>query len=318
MGSIVAMPVANHAPGDDFDMAAEAFLADRQARGLSPFTVDFYRENLWDFREFITPNGRTLSPREVTLDLLREFTKTLQQREHKGQPVRPRTINTKLASVRALFNWLYEEEYLESNPCARLKLVRGQAPQVEALSDAEVGRLLAVVAKPKTFEEHRDRAMVMLLLDTGIRLREMLSLTVESIDWQEGMISLPHTKNRKARVVPFGSACRQSLWRYLQRRDGRAASQALLINRSGEALDHTTIKHRMLRLGHAAGLKTLGCHKLRHTFATQFLRGGGDPYSLQRLLGHQTMEMTRRYLTLNPTDLKLSHRKASPLDRLAR
>jgi len=146
----------------------------------------------------------------------------------------------------------------------------------------------------------------------------MLSLSVDDVDWPEQFVSIRSTKNRQPRRVPIGHSARQALWRYVQRRGKRALSDALFINRSGAPVNRNTVQKRVQDLGRKAGLGGCGCHRLRHTFATIYLRNGGDVMTLSRILGHSGLEMTRRYITLTTGDLRESHRKASPLDRLAR
>lgn len=117
--------------------------------------------------------------------------------------------------------------------------------------------------------------------------------------------------------MPFSPRTAQALWRYLSTRPEAQPDESLFITYNGREIDPTQIAKSLKTLGNKAGVKGVHPHRFRHTFAIQYLRNGGDPYTLQLLLGHSTLEMVKRYLSLAQMDIDKAHRRASPVDNWA-
>ncbi len=164
----------------------------------------------------------------------------------------------------------------------------------------------------------RYQALVSLLLDTGIRLSELTALRVRDVDLVEGRC-LVRGKGSRERLVPLGGRCRRALRASLAARGRLDPSGPLFVGRGGSPLPRRTVQQVVRRLGGSAGI-TDRCspHVLRHSFARAFLANGGDVFSLQRILGHSpaSLQVTRRYVRLVDDDLRATHRRASPIDRL--
>jgi integrase/recombinase XerD len=121
-------------------------------------------------------------------------------------------------------------------------------------------------------------------------------------------------KGTKERQVQFSARTGQAIWRYLASRPDAGPTDPLFATQDGYPMDRDNLRHVIERIGERAKIDDVHPHRFRHTFAIQFLRNGGDPFTLQMLLGHSTMDMVKRYLALAQTDLEAAHRKASPVD----
>jgi len=171
--------------------------------------------------------------------------------------------------------------------------------------------------KPKNFYQRRLHLLMLLLLDTGCRISEALSLRVSEIDLDNLLITLDG-KGRKQRVVPFSFELKRALFRFI-RDCARKPDRLLLASRSETKLGRRVmlrdVKLLCGRLGFDPPGRTL--HAFRHTFAVNYLRRGGSVFHLQKVLGHSTLEMTRRYANLVTTDLQAVHEKISLLQDAA-
>jgi site-specific recombinase XerD len=229
-------------------------------------------------------------------------------------PASNTTINDYFRCLRTFFNWLEREELIIDNPFKRLKTPKADNNIVQALTPAEVERLFKVCSG-KSMLDVRNRAILSAFLDTGLRLSELINLTIDDVNMDDGSILVKRGKGGKPRVVRIGNKAQKALWKYVTLyRKGNG--NRLFLNRSGEPFDFYGVSIFLKRLGKKANVK-LHAHQLRHTFAISFLRAGGDVFSLQYLLGHSTLVMTQRYLrSLNASDAAKAHQKFSPLDNL--
>lgn len=120
-------------------------------------------------------------------------------------------------------------------------------------------------------------------------------------------------KGRKERMLPISAPTLQAIWRYTAARDDMPADAPLFATQGGGPLDRQQLRHLLDRLGRRAAIPDVHPHRFRHTFAITFLRNGGDIYSLQKLLGHTTLDMVKRYLSIAQADVEAAHRNASPV-----
>lgn len=152
----------------------------------------------------------------------------------------------------------------------------------------------------------------MLFLDTGLRLAELTGLRRTDLHLDDGRLKV-FGEGQKERIVPIGFRATGSLREYLANAGERRDS--VFLNNDGSRLTPNTVKMLFGRLRARTGLPKLHPHLLRHTFATRFLMAGGDVFSLQEIVGHTTLEMTRRYVTLANSYVAIQHRRISPMDR---
>jgi integrase/recombinase XerD len=166
----------------------------------------------------------------------------------------------------------------------------------------------------------RDRALILVLLDTGLRASELCALTVGDVDLKSGQVVVKHgeaggAKGGKGRVVYLGKAARRALWRYLATRDdGKNPDRPLFLGKLQRQINKRVLRQLIARLGEKADVAHAHPQRFRHSFAITYLRSGGDLFTLQALLGHRTLEMVQHYAQIAQIDVEQAHRRASPVD----
>jgi integrase/recombinase XerD len=296
-------------PQNAMQEAVESFLGRGQARNLSHHTLRFYRVRLDAFTRYLEEQGLRVSPAEVTPALVREFLAAEAER------VSALTASHSFITLRALFRFLVREEVIEANPMDRVERPRVARKVVETFSTEQVEALLAA-CNGRSFSGIRLRAVILTLLDCGLRVSELCGITLEDVSWDEGTLKVMG-KGRKERVVPFGEAARQALMAYVAKRGNIPGQGALFVTCYGDPMSRHEAHRLLAAAGRKAGLTGVRCspHTFRHTCAVMFLRNGGDAFSLQKLLGHSDLAMTRRYAELAQADVVAKHRACSPGDR---
>jgi site-specific recombinase XerD len=188
---------------------------------------------------------------------------------------------------------------------------------VEVLAQEEVSRILSCVDHD-TATGCRDLAIIVTFLDTGLRLSELTGLPMSDAHLDQGYLKVMG-KGSKERIVPIGNTARKALQRYVFhfRPEPLYLDQDhLFLTLDGKPMTANGVKLIFQRLARKSGVKRLHVHLCRHTFATNYLTNGGDVFSLQQILGHTTLEMARRYVTLASSQVRVQHRKFSPMDRM--
>ena len=283
--------------------AFEDFIADKQYQGVSPATISFYARN---WRHFVRDTG-VETFEDLTTGVIRSWLLA-----HQG--VTPTTLATYDRSLRVTLNWFEKRGYVAVSPMKVLPKRRTPRTRVDTFTLAEAQ---AITKRAKEGRHpRRDVALVTLLLDTGLRIGEAIGLKLEDVNWVEGYLHV--TGKTGPRVVPFGRRTKAALKAYVDR-ERKAASpriRKLFLTRSGDPLTVDAGCQQVSRLvrGAGASVRKAGPHTFRHTFAVEFVRAGGDAFTLQRLLGHSTLDMTRRYVHLADTDLRAAHRKFAVAD----
>ena len=302
----------------------ESFLLHLQASRRSRGTIVMYTRILGRFARFLEAQlGHAPTGDALTRHAARGYLVHLQQQprfadvpERCGGRLAPATLNQHARALRAFARWLWDEGFTAEHRLDRLRLPKVPLAEIQPLTTAEVERLLAVFNPRKTYDR-RTAAIVGLLVDTGMRTGELAALRHADVNLHIGELRVVG-KGEKSRVVVAGRRALSLLRRYLHHRPPGLgqASDRLFVTSSGRALDPGQIGHIVQRLRRRSGIPRLYAHLLRHTFAVHFLRNGGNPLTLQRLLGHASLATTNRYVTLATGDLVAAHRRSSPLDNL--
>lgn len=223
------------------------------------------------------------------------------------------TVQVYWKVLRSFFKWASVDLDLD-NPATSIPAPKVSSKEIQPFSQDDVTKLL------RACKTRRDKALVPLLLDTGLRISEACRLTIRDVNLETGTVTvIPFGGGRKSRgrQVYLGKSSRRALWTYLASRPDRGDPGApLLATLNGKPLNRDSSRGILDRIAARAGVEGCHPHRFRHTFAIFYLRNGGDVFSLQRLLGHASLEMVRRYLALADSDLEQAHRRASPVDRL--
>jgi site-specific recombinase XerD len=192
-----------------------------------------------------------------------------------------------MRSIRAFWSWLIEEEIIASNPFPRLKIPKPPKKITATFSPYQIELLLGVMSS--SAEGYRDMVIILALLDTGLRVNELINLKIDNVWLEEGQIKVLG-KGNKERLVPIGKQIRKLLWCYITQcrsEPARPNLDNLFLTRDGRPLTKNRVDSIIKRYGKTAGFTGVRCspHTLRHTFCIQFLRNGANLFSLQQMTG---------------------------------
>jgi integrase/recombinase XerC/integrase/recombinase XerD len=264
---------------------------------------------------------------DFTLESVREYLSYARTRpRYEGHPTTPSngqavsayTYRHHTVVLRVFARWLETEEYTAEHRLKRLKAPKVPETIVDILTAEEIRKILDF-APPRTPIASRNHAMLVLALDTGMRMSEILTLERRNLDIDQGILTA-FGKGAKERMVPFGFMASKSLQRYLLHfRPEPALPQFdyVFLQENGWPATKAVMAQLAKRVARKTGVSRFHWHLLRHTFAVNYLVNGGDPFSLQRILGHTTLEMVRRYMHLADFHVRLQHRRYSPMDVMA-
>jgi len=300
----------------------EGYILNCRCENKSRATIENYQYRLKCFLWFCQEQGYPDIPGDIEAVHIRQFLWYLASETNRwgnnSIPAKKQasqaTVNHYYRVLSGFFSWMHREELIRDNPINHIKAPKLENKVVEALDAKEVEALLKLCSSKKLLDI-RNRAILMMMLDTGIRVSEMVNLKLDDIDMETGSIMIRCGKGGKQRVVRIGAKAQKALWRYVTLY--RHGSDAIFLRQCGSALDVRGIQLMIRRLGRKARIPNVHVHRLRHTFAIGFLRAGGDVFNLRYLLGHSTLQMTLRYLqSLNADDAMKAHKRFSPLDNM--
>ncbi len=310
-----------------FSQARQGYSFNCGIRNLSPKTTAWYDTLLTAFERFLQDRSpQPLALEKITRADVEQFIAGLQSRQvqfehhphHKPvqKPLSAFTVHGYVRTLSAFFHWAHDQGMIESNPMASIR--RPKLPQIvkPRFSEQEIQRLLKTCDQYPASLAARNRAMILLLLDTGVRADELCHLTLTDLDPQYRRASVVG-KGLKTRFVPLGARVRQALWSYITvHRPAPRNTNAVFLSNWGNSLDPNKLAHILKALGRRAGVEDCHAHKFRHTCARLATRNGMGVLHLQQLLGHETLAVTQIYARLERQDLEESHERCSPADNL--
>lgn len=276
--------------------ALTAYLADHRSRGSRGPTIVWYDSTIR--RVLKGELGREVGS-FTPFDLNRLMT---------GEGLAPASLANHDRALRGFFNWLEGVEVISENPFRKRKRPRDSFKLKQVLSPAEIQALFHAAAVPGS--RHRNQALLALFLECGLRAGEVARLQLSDINWSELTLQIEGKNGNSA--LPLSRKGAQLLRTYVSQ-ERKTLGQSLFVHHH-QPLTSLGLSKWVARLGERAGIeRPIGPHLLRHTFATHFLRAGGDAFTLRRLMRHTTMTMTMRYVNYVTGDLAQSAQKHSPL-----
>ena len=284
----------------------DAFLIDRKSQDMAPGTLRFYRDKLKLIDKHLA--GEHVSRvSEITPATIRSMLVALEVEGHNRGG-----IHQAFRTLRAFLNWYAREEEPDAwqSPLRNIKPPRLSETPLKSIEVRTVGKLLDVCGDD--YCGIRDRAIILFLLDSGLRASELLALDVEHVDIIQGDVRVRNGKGNKSRTVAIGRKTRRAMRAYVKLHSGD--SEALWLTDDGERLTYWGLNRIVDRLARKAGVPKPELHDFRRAFALNCLRNGMDVYSLQRLMGHSDLQVMRRYLDQTDEDIRAAHAKASPVD----
>ncbi len=273
----------------------EQFCKEKQyLHGTSPLTIKSYKQA---FDRFVKSGGT-----ELTKDSLSQYVIWMRERGLKAT-----TCNISIRGFNTFLGWLYKNELVKER--LRIKQVKTEKKVIEPYTDEEIKKILSF--KPKDYYERRLYTLACLLIDTGTRIQECLTLTRDNVDLDNQLIRV-WGKGNKERIIPISFECRRILYKFLDRHEDKMVFPTL----TGNKLSYRNILREWRAFCKRIGIAYRPFHQLRHNFGLNFIREGGDISELRRLLGHASITTTQLYVSLQTEDLKRAHAKTSILGRL--
>jgi len=236
-----------------------------------------------------------------------------------------RNVHTNLS---ALYTWLVKSNRVKENLIRAIERPGSKStPRINPFTNGEIKQLLDAcdytarwATKDVVTERHtalRDKLIVKLLLDTGLRAQELCDIQIQHLSIMRKTIQIPHGKGDKFRVVHYGARTGKLLWEYFEPRFSFSKPTDYLFyvdDSNPRPLNRHALANMLRRLGVRAGIQNVHPHRFRHTFATEYLRNGGQMLALKDLLGHSDFEMVEHYAHFIQSDVERDHKNASPVD----
>lgn len=315
----------------------EDFLSFCQVKNLSRKTLNSYEQSLKLFLAYLKNQHTVESVKEVRTGHIRQYIAYVQERgkytvvnreaskqinypdkrtDYKKE-VSNITINNYLRNIKVFFNWLQQEGELHKNPVEQVSQIKTVRRQKRGISQEEFFALLEQFDYTK-FHGYRNKIIVLLLQDTGMRIGECLELNVDDFDFKQKMILLTKTKGNKERYVYFSPFILRELKQYLKFKERYTESQLLFPTTRGTHLTIQSFEKQLKDAGKRIDLD-VHPHQIRNNFARQYLLNGGDFYTLSRILGHSSVTVTEQaYMDLTREEIAKKYQSHSPLSKWKR
>jgi site-specific recombinase XerD len=315
------------------ERAIADYLLDHEGGNSSQKTLQWHQTALGLLCRFLQEErGITLVGEVDAADINAWFASMRKTPSSRGKVRSERTIQTYARSARAFFHWLVRRETIERNPFDRVTFPKVGKPLIRTIEPEEFERLLVACTPPGEVgpladrAAARNRAILWVLYDTGIRLSELCGLRTGDFDRKHGLITV-NGKGSKERRIALGQNCLRHLLYYLERHRpndeelsewGSIGEDHLFLSETRTPLTINGVTLLFARLRKRAGItdKRISPHIFRHTFAIRYLVLGNDPFSLQELLGHEDMTTVKNYMHMNDETIQQQKRKYSPGDHL--
>lgn len=283
-----------------------AFITDRKAQGFAPKTIAFYRSELALWADYLA-NRHIADIPQITPTHIREYLL------HQAERRKPASVHCSYRAIRAFLRW-YETEYEPADWANPIRRVRPPKLPQEVLQPADLEHVKAMLAtcRRRTFTDIRDKAILLCLLDTGLRAAEFLNLDAQDVNLETGTLIVRRGKGGKFRTAFLGRKATRAVLDYIRR--CTQGDGPLWLTTSGERLTYWGLRQILRRRAGWAGVPMPTAHSFRRAFALLALRRGLDLVSLQKLLGHADLSVIRRYLAQTEADLREAHARASPVD----
>ncbi|HLW03113.1 MAG TPA: tyrosine-type recombinase/integrase [Ktedonobacterales bacterium] len=302
------------------------FLLDCEVRGRSLQTISWYKQRLGLFAQMIDQEQKVTELEEVQISHLRQFIQYLlaskADAHHPNKPAQEHALSvlTVRGYVRALkvfFVWCVDEDLLSTNPATRLRQPKAPVFLVPTFSPEHINALL-VACDQKTPLGFRNYVLLLLLLDTGMRVPELCGLRLADVHDRYVKV---FGKGRKEREIGIHPEVSKLLWKYLHKYRKPASSDEpnVFLNRTGGPLKVSGVEEIFKELKQKCGLEgvRVSPHTFRHTFARMYLEQGGEVFKLSREMGHSTIQVTETYLKdFRSTEARREHTVFSPISRI--
>lgn len=312
----------------NLEQTIDQFLDDRRLQKRSERTIQTYKQTLSHFANFCVDRGLDGSEPDCVREYIRWLTfEKVRWDDHPTSPegdigVSARTANNTIRNLRVFYNWCIKKKLLAESPADQVGYQTEEEESFEVFTDEEVEAMLNAPNR-RVYTGFRDYVMMVLIVDTGLRVGEMTSLVRGDIDllYRQIHIRAEIAKPRRTRTVPFSATTAdllRELFEYIGVGDDDT-DEYVFLTQYGDRYYGDTFAKMLKKYAKRTGLSIKGRvspHTFRHYFAVKFLRNGGNQFALMKILGHADIAMTQRYVRYIDSDLKEAHDKASPIDSI--
>lgn len=314
----------------DIDYLIEDFILYSMQKNLTTKTIKSYEQTLKLFQLFLKEEHYITEVDKIERKHIRDYISYLQDRgkytvqyknedinkpynrSDRNKQISPSTINNYLRNIRVFLNYLVDEKVLRVNPSEKVPFLKKGKKVKEPLTKAEVRKLLRAFDTSTTYG-YRDYVITRFLLMTGSRISETLELENGDIDFSQNTVKFRHTKNRDEKVSFLANKIAFELRRWIAYKERYIDSDYIFPTIRGTMLNGNNFAKNLRKVCQDAGLDDVNPHRLRHTFATLFLKEGGSIYVLSKLLDHSSVQTTEVYLALSRDDIRKEYLKFQPL-----
>jgi integrase/recombinase XerD len=280
----------------------------KKTEGLAPRTIEEYIIHFGYIKEFL---GEDKTNTNITVEDFQEYVGyMLHEKELAAM-----TVSIKIRTMRALIRYCHKKGFITEPIHEDFKPIKTPEDTLESFNPDEIKRVLSVIDED-LYTGFRDKVMVFVLLDTLVRISELVAMKRSNVDFKAGVIKLEAvgTKTRKAREVPISTKTAKLLKEYMKETED-FYDDYLFPSYDGHQINQATIRLNLTEYGKKAGIrnKRVSPHTFRHTGALFYIMNSGDPFSLQKILGHSDMSMTHKYIQMTDTDVRKQHNAFSPI-----
>lgn len=324
----------------NFNFYVEDFMEHWKLKGLSKKTMKSYEASLMLFSKYIEDEFQLSRIKEIKDKYTNEYVKFTKERgkysyvsddktvllnnptmrKDFGKAVSPATINNYIRNLKVFFTWVVDNKIIKSSPMDKVQFVKVKRKPKDNISNSDFTALIKSIDVTKYFE-YRDYVVIQMIMDTGMRLGETLSLIVHDVDLERRAVLIPAdiTKSKKERYVFFSNTMAGILRRWLQFKDRYIDNDSLMFPTTiGTKLGISHFERNFRTYKERDGLsQNVTPHWLRNNFAERCLMSGMDIYTLSRILGHSSVTVTEKaYLDLTVTDIRKNYQRFSPLENM--
>ena len=281
------------------------FIISKKTKGLAEKTLQSYQAQFQAVARHLDVKMDIAMLQKADLDAMIISMRTVH--------LSPNSINSYTRTLKSFFSWCNEQGITRLN----IPLYKAEETVKETYSDLELSALLKKPdIRKATFAEYRDWVIINFLLNCGSRATTVRAIQIRDVDLDGGVVFYRHTKNRKTQAIPLCSAMVSILREYLRHRGGEAAD-FLFCTETGSQLTENGLRQSIARYNTRRGVQKTSIHLFRHTIARKYLIDcGGDAFTLQKLLGHSTLAMTKHYCAIFDADLTKNYDNFSPLAQM--
>ncbi len=280
-------------------------------RNYSSATIQSYAKDLSMFQEFLEEQNPDASWTAVEAEDVREWVIYLMD----DQKMAATSVNRRLSAMRSFYKYLRRVGWVSINPMEKVVAPKKKRPLPYYVRESEMDKLLELTAEDRSFRGIRDRLVLMMFYETGIRRAELLGMTDASVDLVTKQIKVTGKRN-KQRIIPFGEELENEIKAYQMAREealGQRTFPALFVTEKGTAMNEKQVSKIVKEnLSKVTTIKKRSPHVLRHSFATAMLNNKADLTSIQKLLGHESVSTTEIYTHVSFEELKSEYKNAHP------